>query len=476
MLHLAYPVANLRPAAYNPRAISPTALEDLQKSISEIGFCKPVIVTQGGTIVAGHQRTKASKALGVDTVPAWVLDAVTDGDEIRFNQLHNGTDLDRIDTAVGIEPVDPASVVPGAFVDVPWTEIMGDLNSLGAPVRNEIANLIMSHGPWGCAVATYDGEIVSSPQYALACRLLRVPCRTYRIPNDKADVARGWFGKAYGEYSYDHLKKQTYLQSFAQLKRLRGDAENGKSNKTSSLYQGLVEPMLVPGERMLDFGCGQADHLKRLRKLGHKAFGVEFFFRKKNDLDTVGAHRMIDETLLELRTNGRFDVVVLDSVLNSVDSLQAEADVLTCISALCKPGGRVYVGTRPRESADSRERSTSAALKKKKREVEFFDKHGFTAIFRYGGWFYQRFLYREEFLDLMRKYLGEPMYKGGSSHNMVATRTVELPQADIEASLRREFDLIWPDGATVGRADAAIDAYRAALALEAKSSTGERSG
>lgn len=465
MLHLAFPVAKLQPASYNPRAISETALEELQRSIAEVGFCKPVIATKSGTIVAGHQRTRAARALGIETVPAWVLASVTEGDEVRFNQLHNGTDLDAIDTTVRIAPSDEV----GTFVDVPWTEITTDRAiASGAAVRNEIAKLVLAYGPWGCAVATSGGEVISSPQYALACRLLRLPCRVFRVPQDKADAARAWFARTYGEYSYDHLEKRTYLQSFAQPYRLRPPRrEDGKRKfMSSALYQRCVEPELRRTDRMLDFGCGKADHMLRLRAQGFAAFGVEFFPRQGNELDKTTAHRMIDETLHELRTRGRFDVVVLDSVINSVDSLQAEADVLTCVSAFCRPGGRVYVATRPREEVDSRERSPVAATKRNKREVEFLDRNGFSALFRYGGWFYQRLLYREEFLALGRKYLGPSEYRtGATSHLMVSTRTVELPHEAVEAAIRREFDLMWPRGATVGRADAAVAAYRAALAL-----------
>ena len=60
-----YPIDKLRPADYNPRAITEKSLEDLYSSIAEIGMAKPVIVTPDGLIIAGHQRTKTLKKLGV---------------------------------------------------------------------------------------------------------------------------------------------------------------------------------------------------------------------------------------------------------------------------------------------------------------------------------------------------------------------------------------------------------------------------
>lgn len=62
-LHLSYPIADLKGADYNPRRIDQASLERLQHSLRVIGCAKPIIA-RGRTIVAGHQRTKALRAMG----------------------------------------------------------------------------------------------------------------------------------------------------------------------------------------------------------------------------------------------------------------------------------------------------------------------------------------------------------------------------------------------------------------------------
>ncbi|WP_405668932.1 ParB N-terminal domain-containing protein [Streptomyces sp. NBC_00055] len=88
--HEAYPLKDLRPADYNPRHLSDEACARLQEPIGRHGVVKPVILNADGTLVAGHQRTKAMTALGMTHTPAVMLGTkVRLTDEIQFNLLHN---------------------------------------------------------------------------------------------------------------------------------------------------------------------------------------------------------------------------------------------------------------------------------------------------------------------------------------------------------------------------------------------------
>ena len=94
MLELDYPIKDLVGADYNPREIDKESLKILRQSIKTLGIVKPIIVS-GNLIVAGHQRTKALLAAGIDKAPVYLLpENINQTDEIRFNQLHNGTDFD----------------------------------------------------------------------------------------------------------------------------------------------------------------------------------------------------------------------------------------------------------------------------------------------------------------------------------------------------------------------------------------------
>ncbi len=460
MFDPAFPVEKLRGAEYNPRRIDKGALGALCDSFELLGCAKPLIVTGDGLIVAGHQRSRAARETGRASVPAWVLGAISKSDEIRFNQLHNGTDLDVIDKPVSVPP----GSATGSFLDIGPGSISGDLRSTGAGIRAEIARLICRYGLWGAAVASESGEVLSGQQYALACKLLRLPCRTYYVADALAARARAAFIRRYGEFSYEHLPRATWIQTLAQPHRLRAGAT--LANR-SALYDQRVVPSLSDDERILDFGCGQADYVRKLRAEGRKIWGVEFYYRRKAAIDTKAVHRLVDEALTELETGGRFDVVVCDSVINSVDTAQAESDVLLSLSALCRPGGRVYFSGRGAMVLDRVKvgtKSTDIAAR-----GYFTDRDGLTAGYRQGHWFYQKFHTPEQAAELAGRYFdagGAEVHASKSSPiwQVSTVNRVDHGAESYRAALGREFDLPWPEGRSVGRGAAAVAAWEKARA------------
>jgi hypothetical protein len=124
-LELTYPMGDLKPADYNPRRISPTAFGILQDSIRALGVVKPIILNADGTIVAGHQRTKAMTAIGLRSTPAVVLDGkARRADEIRFNLMHNSIETCATE-ARWTSPVDGAGYIEvNNTSDPPYPDLM----------------------------------------------------------------------------------------------------------------------------------------------------------------------------------------------------------------------------------------------------------------------------------------------------------------------------------------------------------------
>lgn len=86
-------IDSIRPADYNPRRINDEQFQELQASLKEVGFVIPVLVnSSNGVIIAGHQRSKAARAIGMTEVPVIKISNCAYGDEIKFNQMHNGVD------------------------------------------------------------------------------------------------------------------------------------------------------------------------------------------------------------------------------------------------------------------------------------------------------------------------------------------------------------------------------------------------
>lgn len=466
-----FPTEGLTGVEYNPRTITPADEAALRESIRELGFCKPVLVTEAGRLVAGHQRTNAACALGMKTVPAYVLRDLRVAAEMRFNQLHNASDVDEFAAEVRVDPQ-----TARGFAEVPWQQIQGDVKQPGAGVRTEIYKLMARYGPWGCSVIAPDGTILSSAQYALTCRMAKRPLRVFVVGDDKRDAVRKYFGREYGVFSYEKLPRRDYLQAFAQP--WRQDSSN------PVLYRTLRE-LVRPTDRIFDFGSGAGEGAEAMRAEGFDVTDVELFYRgiKKRTIERkVGdkgatdvpdgikpkvVHAMIDRMCEKLRTGGLFDVVVCDAVINSVTNLQAEADVLAIVNGFCKPGGIIAISGRARESLEGRAGAkTDFKLDTGGRKVEFIDAHGFSALPRGDAWFFQRFHRKEEILALLRDTIGEKFkIKHGAAWYAHGPKVAHVPEARVREAIGREFDLAWPGGHRVGRAAQVLEAYEAAISV-----------
>lgn len=79
-------INDIRPNSWNPNVLKGTIYEFLKKSIKNLGFIQPIIVTKNGTIIDGEHRWRALKELGYTQVEVKVLD-LTDT-EAKFQTLN----------------------------------------------------------------------------------------------------------------------------------------------------------------------------------------------------------------------------------------------------------------------------------------------------------------------------------------------------------------------------------------------------
>ena len=95
-------VAELIPYAANSRTHSDAQVAQIAASIKEFGWASPILIDGDNTIIAGHGRLLAARKLGMDTVPAIILDHLTKAQQralvIADNQLalNAGWDMDML--------------------------------------------------------------------------------------------------------------------------------------------------------------------------------------------------------------------------------------------------------------------------------------------------------------------------------------------------------------------------------------------
>lgn len=398
-------INTLNPAEYNPRLLTSEAQDNLKESISALGIIKPIIIRRSDNrIMAGHQRTKTMKLLGYTHVPAFVLDEVNSTDEVRFNQLHNYAECEVSE----LQPDIRVSIPEGTegFYTVPNKDI--DMLTKGTTNSRvvDLTKMILRYGQFANAVCDHTGKVIISTVYAKTVKLLGMDLLIYVLPEGKDEIALKYFSKEYGVFEYSHLERKTYIQSFAQKMRLR--QKNGvQCNRShSTLYEALVIPFITKDMRILDFGAGQKDYATMLQKKGYRIDAIEFFHRKDGAdiIDEKEIRQDCKDICNTLSESGLYDVVVCDSVLNSVNSLEDERNVLLSLSALCKLGGMIFWSGIPllfaQKSSDRKETHDYRS------KAVFLDANNFTANFRFGEWYFQHYHSMSDVCRLTRELIG----------------------------------------------------------------------
>jgi DNA modification methylase len=128
----------LRAASYNPRHMPQAEMEKLMRSIREFGMVGPIVARRGdNTIVGGHQRWQAAKALGLRKVPVVYVDVTEDEAKalnLALNKIQGDWDLPKLGTLLeelqGIPDLDETL---SGFDEQEMDQILADLERQQLP-------------------------------------------------------------------------------------------------------------------------------------------------------------------------------------------------------------------------------------------------------------------------------------------------------------------------------------------------------
>lgn len=429
-----YDIDNLNPADYNPRKIAEGAFEKLKESLTKFGVCKAVILNGNGTLVAGHQRTKAMKAVGIKKVPVFLLDKrVAIHDEIRFNLMHNSIETETTKTKIA-----NAKEMPLGFSLVKCCNIETVQKGKGIVVK-EICKLMTKYGDWGSIVIDEYGNVIHNSDYAYSCSLLKRDVIAYKMTNEQAREFLVYMGIDYGSYNYETLGIKPYVQTHCQMNK-------NTTTIHSTLYENFVIPAMKKEYRLADFGAGKKGYVNALRNAGYKTFAYEPHLKKANseamDIKQVVLDIMTMEA--DIKKNGLYDVVVLDSVINSITSNDFEHWVLTSCNSLLASDGTFYTGTRNIDWIQKDRQKATDGM----RYIEFLDKDNFSATFRKGVWTLQKFHDANSLRELLSRYFDEVKVVDTKKSQIwaICKKPKQLPQDVYLEALNIEFNMEYPGG------------------------------
>ncbi len=100
-------IDQLTPYARNARTHSDAQIAQIASSIKEWGWTNPVLIDEGGDILAGHGRLAAARKLGITDIPCMVAEGWSDAQKKAYiladNQLalNAGWDIDMLKVEIG---------------------------------------------------------------------------------------------------------------------------------------------------------------------------------------------------------------------------------------------------------------------------------------------------------------------------------------------------------------------------------------
>lgn len=433
-----YQISKLAPADYNPRKISEESFEELKKSLLRFGVVKPLIVNRNnGILVAGHQRTKAMKAVGIQAAPVILISNTTVHDEICFNLFHNSIETNLTKVYVSGE-------IPDGYSTVKSSQINYDKN-LNPTVTSEIGRLFMKYGAWGSVVVDQDGLVLANSDYAVCLKLVKEDLLVYKLQPGEADAFCKMNSIDYGEYCYEALGVKAYNQYHCQMVRL-SEGENVTRLNKSTLYETMVLPKLEKHHRVIDFGAGRCAYPKMLNKKGFNVLPYEPHLRMGNNhvIDINGVVKQIKALEADIQRNGLADVVILDSVLNSVTSIEFEDMVLTSCNALLKKDGMFFAHCRDMARVEQLKNAKRSA--QHQRSLEFMDKDRFSVSFRSGVFTMQHFHSKEDLFTLLSRYFHhvEVVKNSHVSLSAMCKNPKQLDAENYQKALVTEFNMEYP--------------------------------
>ncbi|MBR5592798.1 MAG: ParB N-terminal domain-containing protein [Bacteroidaceae bacterium] len=435
--------ADIKPASYNPRKISEEAFVELKGSLKTLGFILPIIVNKDNmTIVAGHQRTKAATAIGIESAPAYFVSKIDIESEVMFNQVHNGVENEPAEHAICKNPREYGKF----YDDIPCEdfEIKGSI----ASIVKDMCGLIVKYGDALCAIVC-GNEVVFGNNYIKAAATLGIPVHCYFLDKSYKAMFDYYFARDYGVFNYEHIDRNDFVQGLAQPPRHKGI-------DWSVLYRQIVPYLFKEDKRsikVLDFGCGKAMFINKLKKeFGYRyAIGLEFFNHNTKGISIEKGQEMVTDFVDYVKENGLFDYTICDAVVNSVNTQKAEDSVFACLNLFTKMGGRIFVSGRSMEVAKKElnlKRNTSEYI-----TVKFFDENGLTAIMREGQWFFQKFLNKEDVDKILERFGFEPFmrYEKAGYWGFGAYKTRELSREEYIEAVNYEFNLKLPNNQSYNR-------------------------
>lgn len=483
-------VDNLIPDDSNPRKADPSRLHLLTLSLSKLGFVLPIVATEEGLVLSGHQRLSVAKNLGLPEVPVdyvGIKDHNVKGLNILFNRATN--DFGALDTGKAAsgrlsldDLMEESEGLPNRLRPSQWP-VMGmqvrSLEGMAAGRSDDydkkaivIAENFIRRGIHIPIVVSESGEVLNGIHRLFAAlengtaewpvvtvpdglarfsdNFLNYLSMDFHVDEDFADVLR------YSAYR----RPQNNRGSVPKAYRFWANGERTLPEKESYSRGYWINFRDLHGDTVLDFGSGLSRVSPFLETKGIRCLDFEPYRidpeseSKKPDVDYSRAKA---EEFLDAIADPSlvFDSIFMASVLNSIPFPRDRMAALAIVHALCGFGTTVY-GT-CRDISDFTYEYSGI------RQANYFAFDSEPGV-RLGDTMYspkiQKFHTKNE-ADKMLHYFWKDrsFWNGGNIFYWRAQAPKRVNPGTLAAALDFEFNLPYSGGRTMGLADKAKSAF-----------------
>jgi hypothetical protein len=502
-------LADIEVDALNPRKRDEGRLLALMGSLSRFGHVLPVVVSDDGLIVSGHQRSEAARRLGATRVPVLrtkvlseleranrllLLNLATNDSQGRLNLRQLGADLDlpALTARLGALPevdVDDPGAWPCMNVDE-WS--VRDLARMNPDVKEGEDGF---EGAWTLSRGRYKlrlpivvdrhGRIVSGRLrfsaalwgHADTWPVVQVPLEdTELVGACLNDLSMGYDVAGYE----DTLRSSVWLTHLWNRRHLGQGFIHWTSPGLSSVKFNILEPETaarfreVHGHYLADIGAGHMNETGLLNKAGFRCVAFEPYLLDGSATPSLEAsRRMVQVFLDEIARGQQFDSVFLSSVLNQVPFEVDRFRVLTLVHALCGAGTAAYISTMHRGESSWRQYTAGRqrpVFRSGYRNVDLLiegpEPGTYISSMASGRAMVQKFHTPEELAHLTGQLWGSVDLVKASKHlHVKATDPKPLNVAWVRKMIDHEFNLPWPGGERLGMVEQATVAFEKRLGV-----------
>jgi len=504
-------LADISTDPLNPRKRDEGRLSALMLSLSRFGHVLPVVVSDDGFIVSGHQRSEAARRLGATRVPVLRTKSMSDlqranrllllnlatndsQNQPTFRQLGADLDVAQLVDALGALPeIDPDNPEAWPCMNVEDA----DLSTLTAANPDVTAGEEGFQGAWSLSrgiyllrlpiVTTADGKVVSGRLRLSAAMWGAVDSwPTVKVDADPTllSVALNDLSMGYDMEGYrDTLRASVWLTHLWNRRHLGQGFIHWTEPRLPSNKFDILDPEVadkfraIHGGYIADIGAGHMSETALLNKAGFRCVAFEpYLLDGSSTPNRDTTRRMVQVFLDEIAKGDEFDSVFLSSVLNQVPFEVDRFRVLTLVHALCGPTTAAYITTMHKGESSWKaytSKKRRAVYRENYRHVDLLvqgEEDGtYISSLPAGRAMVQKFHTQEELEHLTRQLWRDIEIGGGERghhFHVKATRPRPRNVKLIRKMIDHEFDLPWPDGESLGMVDEAVAAFEKRLGVQ----------